>query len=82
VKLVVVNAETGTRQFPLGDRLLNVRQAAFSRDGRKLAVLVALPNAAHVSLHVWQTDATSSAAPIAIKIGEHTGAQYVLRLDR
>src|SRR5262245_30037290 len=43
VKLVVVNTDTGARTFPLDDRLLNIRQAAFSRDGRKLAILAALP---------------------------------------
>ena len=66
VKLVVVNTETGVRQFPLGDRLLNIRQAAFSRDGKKLAVLVALPNAQEISLHVWPADG-GPAMPVAIQ---------------
>ena len=41
VRLVVANLETGQRMLPLGDRLVNVRQAAFSRDGARLAILVA-----------------------------------------
>src|SRR4029453_13694436 len=45
VRLVVVETDTGGRSLPLGDRLLNVRQAAFTRDGRRLALLVAMPGA-------------------------------------
>ena len=41
IRLVIVDLETGQRTLPMGDRLLNLRQAAFSRDGRRLALLVA-----------------------------------------
>ena len=41
VRLAVIDTATGARTLPLGDRLLNVRRAAFSRDGRRLAALVA-----------------------------------------
>jgi hypothetical protein len=41
VRFVVVDTETGQRWFPLGEQLINVRQAEFSRDGKRLAVIVA-----------------------------------------
>jgi len=44
VRFVVIDVETGQRSFPLGDKLVNVRQAEFSRDGKRLAVLVASPS--------------------------------------
>ncbi|HEX5217522.1 MAG TPA: hypothetical protein VFV98_18810, partial [Vicinamibacterales bacterium] len=66
-RLVVVDIETGKRLLPLGDRLLNIRQAAFSRDGKRLAMLVALPNATAISLHVWNTDGATPPAPVAIE---------------
>src|SRR6187397_2475009 len=66
-RLVVVEIESGKRLLPLGDRLLNIRQAAFSRDGKRLAMLVALPNAPAISLHVWNTDGAAPPAPVAIK---------------
>ena len=39
VRFVVIDTETGQRGLPLGDRLVNVRQAEFSRDGKRLAVI-------------------------------------------
>ena len=41
VRFVVIDTETGQRSLPLGDRLVNLRQAEFSRDGKRLAVIVA-----------------------------------------
>ena len=59
VRLVVVNTDTGARMLPLGEGLLNVRQASFSRDGSKLAILLASGASSAVegagSLTVWPT---------------------------
>jgi len=71
VRLVVIDTDTGRRTLPLGDRLANVRQAAFSRDGRRLAILTASAaasaNAAPaIALHVW-TAGTSLAAPVPVQ---------------
>ena len=71
VRLVVVNTETGARSLPMGDRLLNVRQASFSRDGGRLAVLVATgvsttaPGA--MSLHVGPTAGGGAAAAVVLR---------------
>src|SRR5215471_7924202 len=43
LRFVVIATETGQRSLPLGDRLVNLRQAAFSRDGKRLAAVVASP---------------------------------------
>ena len=71
VRLVVLNLDTGERFLPLGDRLVNVRQAAFSRDGRRLAILVAAPvpkdAPAAIALHVWATNAPAAATTIAVR---------------
>jgi dipeptidyl aminopeptidase/acylaminoacyl peptidase len=70
VRLVVVNTDTGARMLPFGEGLMNVRQASFSRDGSKLAILLAsgassaAPGA--VSLSVWPT-AGGPAVPVAPK---------------
>ena len=70
VRLVVIDTRTGERRLPLGDGLRNVRQAVFSRDGKRLAILVAGPSSAasapQMSLMVWQTDA-GAATPVTIK---------------
>jgi dipeptidyl aminopeptidase/acylaminoacyl peptidase len=70
VRLVVVETSTGTRHLPLGDRLANVRQAAFSPDGRRLAVLVAsgasTADATTMTLLVWPAG-TGPAMPVAVK---------------
>ena len=72
VRLVVFDIDSGRRMLPLGDRLLNVRQAAFSRDGQRLALLVSTPGTAatatpSLSLYVWPTTGSTSAAPVTIK---------------
>ena len=41
VRFVVVDTATGQRFLPLGDAPINVRQAEFSHDGKRIAVLVA-----------------------------------------
>src|SRR6185503_11699110 len=60
----------GQRTLPLGDRLINVRQAAFSRDGQRLAVLVASGSSstaeAAMSLHVADTSG-GPATPLRVK---------------
>jgi dipeptidyl aminopeptidase/acylaminoacyl peptidase len=71
LRLVVLDTVTGERKLPLGDRLVNVRQAAFSRDGRRLAILVASPPTTAgatpaASLLVWPT-AGGDAKPIAVR---------------
>lgn len=70
VRLVVIDTATGERKLPLGNRLLSVRQAAFSRDGQRLAILVAAPEpkspTPKVSLHVWSA-ATGTAVEVAVK---------------
>ena len=74
VRLVVVETETGRRFLPLGDKLANVRQAAFSQDGGTLAILVAAPTSpsstatASMSLLVWKPGVVgATATPVAIK---------------
>jgi dipeptidyl aminopeptidase/acylaminoacyl peptidase len=74
VRLVVVETDTGRRMLPLGDRLANVRQAAFSQDGRTLAILVAAgPSSSatatqSMSLLVWQPGVVgATASPVALK---------------
>ena len=71
LRLVVIDTQTGERKLPLGDRLANVRQAIFSRDGTRLAILVASPPAvagatSPVSLFVWPT-AGGTARAVAVK---------------
>ncbi len=59
-RLVVIDLDTGARRLPLGDQLVDVHEAAWSRDGRRLAILrtnVDASGAASLTLHVW--DATS-----------------------
>jgi dipeptidyl aminopeptidase/acylaminoacyl peptidase len=41
VRLVVIDTTTKQRSYPLGDKLSNVRQVEFTRDGSRVAVLVA-----------------------------------------
>lgn len=67
-RFVVIDVETGRRSFPLGDKLTNVRQAEFSRDGQQLAVLVASPATkttnAVISLMVGVATGTLAAVPV------------------
>lgn len=63
-RLVVIDTTTGQRTYPLGDRLANVRQAEFSRDGRRLAVIAVTP-VDKITLHVGP--ATGPVAPVAVK---------------
>jgi dipeptidyl aminopeptidase/acylaminoacyl peptidase len=71
VRLVVVDTQTGERKLPLGESLANVRQVAFSRDGKRLAVLIAAAAPASgatpaMSLVVWPTGG-GPAAPVTVK---------------
>ena len=71
LRLVVIDTQTGERKLPLGDALRNIRQAVFSRDGRRLAILAAAPRAASdpasvISLLVWPTSG-GNAVPVALK---------------
>jgi len=55
-RLVVIDLDTGARRLPLGDRLVDVHQAAWSRDGLRLAILLTTADAsggARLTLHVW-----------------------------
>ncbi|MGE5834993.1 MAG: prolyl oligopeptidase family serine peptidase [Acidobacteriota bacterium] len=68
VRLVVIDTQTGERKLPLGDVLSNVRQAALSRDGKRLAILVAAPPSAAepvIALLVWPTSG-GPAMPVPI----------------
>jgi dipeptidyl aminopeptidase/acylaminoacyl peptidase len=70
VRVVIVDLETGQRTLPMGDRLLNLRQAAFSRDGRRLALLVASGTsttaASAIALLIAST-AGGAATPVVVK---------------
>ncbi|HYN09974.1 MAG TPA: prolyl oligopeptidase family serine peptidase [Vicinamibacterales bacterium] len=71
VRLVVVDTQTGERKLPLGESLAHVRQAAFSRDGKRLAILIAAAAPASgatpaISLLVWPTGG-GPAAPVTVK---------------
>ncbi len=69
VRFVVIDTETGQRSYPLGDRLVNVRQAEFTRDGRKLAVLVASAGTktAPAMVSLMAGPATGPLAAVAVK---------------
>jgi dipeptidyl aminopeptidase/acylaminoacyl peptidase len=69
VRLVVVDVETGRRLLPLGDRLVNVRQAAFSRDGRRLAVLTAsgTSSTSESAISLLVGDTASEVKPVDVK---------------
>ncbi len=64
VRLVVIDTTTGQRSYPLGDRLANVRQADFARDGKRLAV-IAVTLVDKITLHVGP--ATGPVTPVAVK---------------
>jgi dipeptidyl aminopeptidase/acylaminoacyl peptidase len=71
VRLVVMDTQTGERKLPLGETLANVRQVAFSRDGKRLAMLVAATAPASgalpaISLMIWPT-AGGPAAAVTVK---------------
>ncbi len=58
-RLVVIDLDSGARRLPLGDRLVDVHEAAWSHDGRRLAVLVTVADAAGttgLTLHVWDSE--------------------------
>ena len=65
VRFVVINTQTGERSMPLGDKLVNVRQAEFSRDGKRLAVLVATAST------------KTTVGVIALMVGPATGGALV-----
>src|SRR5215471_20021867 len=69
VRFVVIDTETRQRNFPLGDRLVNLRQAAFSRDGKRLAVIVASggTKAAAPVISVMTGPATGPLSAVALK---------------
>lgn len=67
VALQVIDARSGAVERPFRDALINVRDAAWSRDGKRLAVLVAqestdpagFPSA---TLHIWDAERSTLAA--------------------
>jgi dipeptidyl aminopeptidase/acylaminoacyl peptidase len=69
MRFVVIDTETGQRSYPLGDRLVNVRQAEFARDGRKLAVLVASAGTktTPAAISLMAGPATGPLAAVAVK---------------
>src|SRR6476659_10159932 len=69
VRFVVIDTETGQRTLPLGDRLVNVRQAEFSRDGKRLAVIVASAGTKTTApvVSVMAGPATGSLSAVAVK---------------
>ena len=54
VKLLVVDTQTGAAQTPFTD-LISLRQAAWSHDGKRLAILTASADAAP-ALHIWDAE--------------------------
>ena len=82
VRLVVIDTRTGERRLPLGDGLANVRQAAFSRDGKRLAILLAVPPSSPaeppaISLLVWSPSG-GTASPVAVKSSNEIVASSTL----
>jgi dipeptidyl aminopeptidase/acylaminoacyl peptidase len=69
VRFVVIDTETGQRTLPLGDRLVNLRQAEFSRDGKRLAVIVASAGTKTTApvVSVMAGPATGSLSAVAVK---------------
>ena len=61
VILQVIDAKTGAVDLPFKDAMVNVRDAAWSRDGRRLALLVAQEGAGaggfpSAAIHIWDVD--------------------------
>jgi len=50
LRFVVIDTTTGQRSYPLGDALVNLRQAEFSRDGSRLAALIASASSSRPTL--------------------------------
>jgi dipeptidyl aminopeptidase/acylaminoacyl peptidase len=72
VTLQVIDTQTGAAQSPFGG-LVEVRQAAWSHDGRRLAILTA-SNGVPAGLHIWDAERKSMTevprtAPIAAGSG-------------
>jgi len=65
-RFVVIDVDSGRRSYPLGDRLANVRQAEFSRDGKQLAVLVASPATKTANAVISLMVGASMAGPLAV----------------
>jgi dipeptidyl aminopeptidase/acylaminoacyl peptidase len=73
-RLVVIDLDSGARKLPLGDRLVDVHDAAWSHDGRQLAILVTSVDQStgmpRLTLHVWDSvsgsvrDVPSPAGPV------------------
>lgn len=61
VVLQVIDAKTGAVDLPFRDTMVNVRDAAWSRDGKRLALLVAQDGSGaggfpSTTLHIWDAD--------------------------
>jgi dipeptidyl aminopeptidase/acylaminoacyl peptidase len=82
-RLVVIDLGSGARQWPLGDRLADVHQAAWSHDGRRLAIVLTSVDASsglpQMTLHVWDTASRTLAAvpnPSGVAIAPTTSLEW------
>jgi len=84
LELLVIHTATGESHRPFAARL-HIRQAAFSRDGRRLAILTATEDAdglPRTSLHVWDTARkTLAAVPVTGDAQVSAGSDLVWRPD-
>jgi dipeptidyl aminopeptidase/acylaminoacyl peptidase len=75
VKLLVIDTQSGATDTPFAD-LVNVRQAAWSHDGRRLAVLT-VSNTAPAGLYIWDAVAkTRAEVPHASPLAEGSGLEW------
>ena len=76
-RFVVVDTETGQRSFPLGEKLVNVRQAEFSRDGKRLAVIVVSPAPAVAPASAASASTKTATAVMSLMVGPAIGGSLV-----
>jgi dipeptidyl aminopeptidase/acylaminoacyl peptidase len=75
VTLQVIDTQTGAIQSPFPG-LVEVRQAAWSRDGKRLAILTA-SNGAPATLHIWDADRkTLSEVPRKAPVASGSGLEW------
>ena len=74
-RLLVIDTQSGATDTPFAD-LVNVRQAAWSHDGRRLAVLT-ISNTAPAGIYIWDAVAkTRTEVPHASPLADGSGLEW------
>src|SRR5262245_17335538 len=74
-RLLVIETQSGATDTPFAD-LVNVRQAAWSHDGRRLAVLT-ISNTAPAGIYIWDAVAkTRTEVPHASPLADGSGLEW------